>query len=182
MATVRPRVMSLPARDDTRTGEAVREELGLSEQEVLTRVVEHARVGDAEAVRIEDAGILISGGRGCGGPEGFKLLQDLAEVIGGAVSGSRATVDQGWIEHARQVGQTGKTVRPKLYVACGISGAIQHLVGMQTADFIVAINRDPKAPIFGVADIGIVGDVAEVVPALTRACKARLAAEGGSQR
>lgn len=182
MATVRPRVMSLPARDGTRTGEVVRAELGLREEEVLTRVLEHVQLGEGEELRIEDAGILISGGRGCGGPEGFKLLQDLAEVIGGAVSGSRATVDQGWIEHARQVGQTGKTVRPKLYVACGISGAIQHLVGMQTADFIVAINRDPKAPIFGVADIGIVGDVAEVVPALTRACKARLPAGEGSQR
>jgi len=179
MATVRPRVMSLPAREETRTGEVVRQDLGMSEEGVLTRVLEYAHVGDGEEVRIEDAEILVSGGRGCGGPDGFRLLQELAEVMGGAVSGSRATVDQGWIEHARQVGQTGKTVRPKLYVACGISGAIQHLVGMQTADFIVAINRDPNAPIFGVADIGIVGDVAEVVPALTRACKARLAAGEG---
>ena len=146
---------------------------------MLTRVLEHVQVGDGEELRIEDAEILISGGRGCGGPEGFKLLQDLAEAIGGAVSGSRGAVDQGWLGHSRQVGQTGQTVRPKLYVACGISGAIQHLVGMQTADFIVAINRDPNAPIFGVADIGIVGDVAVVVPALTRACKARLAAEEG---
>jgi electron transfer flavoprotein alpha subunit len=174
MATVRPRVMEMPARDDSRTGEAVREQLDLSEEDVLVRIIEYARDDATEGARIEDANILISGGRGLGGPEGFRMLQDLANAIGGRVSGSRAAVDQAWIEHDRQVGQTGKTVRPKLYLACGISGAIQHLVGMQTADIIVAINRDPNAPIFGVATYGIVGDVNEIVPALTRAAKARL--------
>jgi len=180
MASVRPRVMEMPARDDSRVGEAVREQLDLSEEDVLVRIIEYARDDATEGVRIEDADILISGGRGLGGPEGFRMLQDLANAIGGRVSGSRAAVDQGWIEHDRQVGQTGKTVRPKLYLACGISGAIQHLVGMQTSDIIIAINRDANAPIFGVATYGIVGDVNEIVPALTRAAKARLPGKGGA--
>jgi electron transfer flavoprotein alpha subunit len=180
MASVRPRVMEMPARDDSRTGEAIWEQLELSEEDVLVRIMEYVRDDATEGARIEDADILISGGRGLGGPEGFRMLQDLADAIGGRVSGSRAAVDQGWIEHGRQVGQTGKTVRPKLYLACGISGAIQHLVGMQTSDIIIAINRDPNAPIFGVATYGIVGDVNEIVPALTRAAKARLLGRGGA--
>ncbi len=173
MSTVRPRVMPMPQRDDTHVGETIREPLGLREEEVAVRLVEYVREDMSEVTRIEDANILVSGGRGMGGPEGFKLLQELAEAMGGTMSGSRAAVDQGWISHERQVGQTGKTVRPKLYVACGISGAIQHLVGMQTADVIIAINRDPNAAIFGVATLGIVGDAKEIVPALTRACRAR---------
>lgn len=173
MATVRPRVMAMPVRQEGREGELVREELGLREEEVLVRLLEYVREDQGESTRIEDADILVSGGRGMGGPEGFRVLQELADALGGCVSGSRAAVDQGWIPHDRQVGQTGKTVRPRLYVACGISGAIQHLVGMQTADVIVAINRDPNAAIFGVATVGIVGDVNEVVPALIRAARAR---------
>ena len=174
MATVRPRVMPMPPRDDSHTGEVVKEELDLKQDQVAARIVEYVREEQTEVTRIEDANILISGGRGLGGPEGFKMLEELADAIGGCVSGSRAAVDQGWIGHDRQVGQTGKTVRPRLYIACGISGAIQHLVGMQTADVIIAINRDPNAAIFGVATYGIVGDVREVVPALTRACIERL--------
>jgi electron transfer flavoprotein alpha subunit len=177
MATVRPRVMPMPARDDSRTGTVVREPLGLRESEVLTKLVEYIREESTGVTRIEDADILVSGGRGIGGPEGFKMLQELADAIGGVVSGSRATVDKGWIGAERQVGQTGKTVRPKLYIACAISGAIQHLVGMQTSDVIIAINRDPNAPIFGVATWGLVGDVREIVPALTRACKEKLGAK-----
>jgi electron transfer flavoprotein alpha subunit len=176
MATVRPRVMEMPERDESRSGETVREQLDLKEEDVLVRIIEYAREQGTEGVRIEDADILISGGRGLGGPEGFEMLRELADAMGGRVSGSRSAVDQGWIEQPRQVGQTGKTVRPKLYLACGISGAIQHLVGMQTSDIIVAINSDPNAPIFGVATYGIVGDVNEIVPALTRACRARLSA------
>jgi electron transfer flavoprotein alpha subunit len=179
MATVRPRVMEMPTPDTSRAAEIVRGKLGLTEDDVPLCIVEHTRENPAEAVRIEDADILISGGHGLGGPEGFSMLERLAETIGGRVAGSRAAVDEGWIEHSLQVGQTGTTVRPKLYVACGISGAIQHLVGMQTSDVIVAINRDPNAPIFGVATYGIVGDVHQIVPALTRACKARLSASGG---
>jgi len=178
MATVRPRVMEMPARDNSRTGQTIRESLDLKGEDVLVRVIEYAREQAAEGVRIEDADILVSGGRGLGGPAGFKMLQELADAMGGRVSGSRAAVDQGWIEHDRQVGQTGKTVRPKVYIACGISGAIQHLVGMQTSDVIVAINRDPNAAIFDVATYGIVGGVNEVVPALTRACRARLSSAG----
>jgi electron transfer flavoprotein alpha subunit len=179
MATVRPRVMEMPARDESHSDEShssetVQEQLELAEEDVQVRIIEYAREQATEGVRIEDADILISGGRGLGGPEGFDMLRELAEAMGGRVSGSRAAVDQGWIEQERQVGQTGKTVRPKVYIACGISGAIQHLVGMQTSDIIVAINRDPNAAIFNVASYGIVGDVNEVVPALTRACRARL--------
>ena len=130
----------------------------------------------AQKMDIQDAKILVSGGRGIGGPQNFKILEDLAEAIGGTVSSSRACVDAGWIEKDRQVGQTGKTVRPNLYVACGISGAIQHLAGMEESEVIVAINKDPNAPIFDVADYGVVGDVAKIVPLFTEELK-KLAAE-----
>ncbi|MFB3882644.1 MAG: FAD-binding protein [Armatimonadota bacterium] len=178
MATVRPRVMEMPPRDDTHAAEVIREQLGLAEEEVAVRILEYVREQDSGEVRIEDASILVSGGRGLGGPDGFKMLSELADAIGGTVSGSRAAVDHGWIPQSKQVGQTGKTVRPRLYIACGISGAIQHLVGMETSDVIVAINRDPNAPIFGVANYGIVGDIYEIVPALTRVAKAELARIG----
>ena len=178
MATVRPRVMEMPPRDDSHAGEVIREPLGLAEEDVFVRIIEYVREQDTTEVRIEDAGILVSGGRGLGSPDGFKILAELADALGGTVSGSRAAVDHGWISQSKQVGQTGKTVRPRLYIACGISGAIQHLVGMETSDVIVAINRDPNAPIFGVATYGIIGDIYEIVPALTRAAKAELARIG----
>ena len=124
---------------------------------------------EGEKVDLEGAEIIVSGGRGLGGPEGFETtIKPLADALGGVVGSSRAAVDAGWIPHSHQVGQTGKTVGPKLYVACGISGAIQHLAGMGSSDFIVAINKDPEAPIFGVADLGVIGNLYDVCPALTK--------------
>ncbi len=135
---------------------------------VLRSVVE-----EQDTVNISEADIIIAGGRGLESEKGFGLIRRLAEVLGGAVGASRAAVDSGWIPYHHQVGQTGKTVCPKVYIACGISGAIQHVVGMQPADIIVAINRDPDAPIFDVATYGIVGDLFEVVPMLTRKLEQR---------
>jgi len=173
MATVRPRVMAMPREDEGRTGRVIEASLGLTEAQVATRVLAYAREEAADEVRLEDAEIIVSGGRGVGSAEGFSVLQELADALGGIVAGSRGAVDVGWVPPHRQVGQTGKTVRPKVYFACGISGAIQHLVGMQTADVIVAINSDPEAPIFKVATYGIVGDLFQVVPALAQEVRAR---------
>jgi electron transfer flavoprotein alpha subunit len=128
---------------------------------------------DSEGPSIEEAEVIVAGGRGLGKPENFSLVEDLAKALGGAVAATRAVVDAGWYPYATQVGQTGKTVAPKLYIACGISGAIQHKVGMQSSGTIVAINKDPNAPIFEYADLGVVGDVHEVVPKLTQLIRAK---------
>lgn len=171
MATVRPRVMPSPPRQGGRTGRIVRETLALHEQDIATKILKFSADKRAR-VNVADAEVIVAAGRGIGSPESLGMLQELATLLGGVVGASRAVVDQGWLDYAYQVGQTGKTVRPRLYVAVGISGAIQHLVGMQNADMILAINRDPDAPIFSVATLGIVGDLFAVVPALIAQVKA----------
>lgn len=165
MATVRPKVMQERAFDGSRQGKIVEIAPTREQLESRLRVLESV-VADAGRVNIQEADILISGGRGLENAKGFDLIRELAETMGAKVSASRAVVDAGWIPYPHQVGQTGKTVAPKLYIACGISGAVQHVAGMQSAETIVAINRDEHASIFNIADIGIVGDLYEIIPKL----------------
>lgn len=168
MSTVRPQVMPLPEKCEGASGEIVRECYAPDEKNIFTKVLEIIRDGKGKNdVDIAGAEFIVSGGRGLMTKENFGLLRELADELGGVVGGSRSAVDAGWLPQERQVGQTGKTVRPKIYIACGISGAIQHLVGMQDSDVIIAINRDKDAPIFEVATYGIVGDLFQVVPELT---------------
>jgi len=177
MATVRSHVMPMPERVPGRTGRTVFASLPINEGEVFTKVLQVIKDQKAGEVDIAGAEFIVSGGRGLMAKENFALLQELADELGGVVGASRSAVDAGWMPPDRQVGQTGKTVRPKIYIACGISGAIQHLVGMQDSDLIIAINRDKEAPIFEVASYGIVGDLFQVVPELTSQLRALKAAK-----
>ena len=165
MSTVRPGVMEKAQYQEGRKGEIVKLNVSFKEGEIRTKVLEIVK-SLKETVSLTDAKIIVSGGMGLGKPEGFDLLKQLADKLGGVVAASRAAVDAGWIDHSYQVGQTGTTVKPKVYFACGISGAIQHVAGMQDSELIVAINTNESAPIFEIADVGIVGDLYKVIPAI----------------
>jgi len=175
MATVRPRVMAMPKPDDARSGTVVEEQVALDEADVVTKLLSYIPDADADKAQLAYADIVVAGGRGLGKPESFRLVEELAQVLGGEYGGSRPVAQAGWIAPERQIGQTGKTIRPKLYIAAGISGAIQHRVGVEGADVIVAINSDPKAPIMDFATYAIVGDALQILPALTAALRERKA-------
>ncbi|OPJ55757.1 electron transfer flavoprotein subunit alpha/FixB family protein [Alkalithermobacter paradoxus] len=165
MSTVRPGVMQKLEKDESRKGNVEEFSIEINDEDINVEILEVVRE-EKNKINIEDANVLVSAGRGIGKKENIDKLRELADTLGGVVSGSRAVVDAGWIDKNSQVGQTGKTVRPNLYIACGISGAIQHIAGMEESDFIVAINNNPNAPIFEVADVGIVADANQVVSSL----------------
>jgi len=173
MSTVRPRVMAMPERVKGREGELVREEFSFNESDFRTKVLEFI-TSDAKSAFLDKAEIIVAVGLGLGAKRNLALAEDLAEALGATLAGSRGAVEAGWLTHDQQVGQSGITVRPKVYIAIGISGAIQHLVGMETSDFIIAINNDPEASILKVANYGIVGDLFQIVPAMTAEFRKRL--------
>ena len=175
MATVRPGVFE-KVNTDASNCKIEKVEVKLADSDIRTKVLEIIKE-KKDIVDISEANIIVSGGRGVGCKENFALLQELADALGGVVAGSRAAVEKGWVENAYQVGQTGKTVKPTIYIACGISGAIQHVAGMQDSELIIAINKDETAPIMQVADYGIVGDVKKVIPELIAQAKEMKAAE-----
>ena len=167
MATVRPKVMAPAVPDPTRKGEVIMVQIPAQALETRTEVLDSV-ISQDDQVNIQEVETLVAGGRGLESEKGFALIRELATELGGAVAASRAAVDSGWIPYPHQVGQTGKTVSPKLYIACGISGAVQHAVGMQSAEIVVAINRDSNAPIFNISTYGVVGDLYEVIPQLIK--------------
>lgn len=171
MATVRPHVMHPLERDETRKGEIIKEEIKVDPSAIKTEVLEVLEPEETGEISVEEADIVISGGRGVGAEENFEILRDLAKVLGGTVGCSRPIVEEDIMPKSRQVGQSGKTISPKLYIVSGVSGAIQHLVGIKSSDKIIAINKDPNAPIFDVADFGIVGDLHKIIPLLTEELK-----------
>lgn len=173
MATVRPRVMEMPEKVEGREGEVIHEEFNFTESDFRTKVIEFIQ-SDARNAFLDKAEIIVAVGLGIGAQRNLAIAQELADVLGATLAGTRGAVEAGWLTHDQQVGQSGVTVRPKVYISIGISGAIQHLVGMQTSDFIIAINNDPEAPILKVANFGIVGDLFQIVPELTAEFRKRL--------
>ena len=175
MATIRPRVMAMPEAVPERSGRIISENLHMQENDIIAKVLEFIPDEAQEQAQLAYADIIVAGGRGMGKAENFRLIWDLAAVLGAEVGGSRPVTHAGWLPADRQIGQSGKTVRPKLYIAAGISGAIQHRVGMEASDVIIAINNDPNAPIFDFATYGIVGDAVQILPVLTDTFRSRLA-------